>query len=249
MSLKDKIIETIANWTAPVVEKFEDIKDADGNLIRCDKMEVGGKCQMISTDGSLIELPDADYTLEDGSVISVEGGIIKNVTPAPVGEETPAEQVQPIANAEAAVDSVDKPEVEVEVEPEAPKVDETEDLKCKLATCEKDIEDIKAAVEQMAAVIGEMTNTQKEFSEIKKRFAKEKEELSATIANLQKVPAGEPIGQKPFGTELSAVKPVATEQTTKNVQNIHTAESFYNDKVDYVEMYKNMKEVTKSLKK
>lgn len=65
-------------------EKFEDAKLVDGTIVRIEPaVEAGALVQVIGADGELLPAPDAQHQLEDGSLITTEGGIILEIVPAP----------------------------------------------------------------------------------------------------------------------------------------------------------------------
>lgn len=72
---------------APVAE-FVDVKTKDGVVIRISGKtpEVGGKCVIIDEKGET-PAPDAEYTLEDGTVIKTAGGMIAEVSGGEKTEE------------------------------------------------------------------------------------------------------------------------------------------------------------------
>lgn len=66
---------------APKKEKeFVDVKAADGTILRIEPaVEVGATVQVIAEDAELTDAADGEIELEDGSVITVESGVIANV--------------------------------------------------------------------------------------------------------------------------------------------------------------------------
>jgi hypothetical protein len=69
------------------VQKFVDAKLVDGTIVRIEpEVAVGATVQVIGADGELLPAPDAQHQLEDGSVVSTEGGLILEVIAAPVKE-------------------------------------------------------------------------------------------------------------------------------------------------------------------
>jgi hypothetical protein len=67
--------------------KFEDAKLIDGTLVRIEpEVAVGALVQVIGADGELLPAPDAAHQLEDGSVVTTEGGLIVEIVPAPEGD-------------------------------------------------------------------------------------------------------------------------------------------------------------------
>lgn len=81
-------------------EKFVDAKLVDGTIIRIEpEVAVGGTVQVIGADGELLPAPDAQHQLEDGSVVTTEGGLILEVIAAPAA---PAEKPEDMEAAPAA---------------------------------------------------------------------------------------------------------------------------------------------------
>jgi hypothetical protein len=62
--------------------KFQDAKTSDGVILRTDgdDFAVDGALIIVNADGTTTPAPDADYTIEDGRVITCAGGKITNVT-------------------------------------------------------------------------------------------------------------------------------------------------------------------------
>lgn len=86
------IKKVLAEDEKPVA--LEDAKLVDGTLVRIEPaLEVGATVQVISEDGSMIEAPDGEHELESGDVIKVEGGIIIELIPIVIEEETIVEEV------------------------------------------------------------------------------------------------------------------------------------------------------------
>ena len=86
------------------VQKFVDAKLVDGTIVRIEpEVAVGATVQVIGADGELLPAPDAQHQLEDGSVVSTEGGLILEVIAAPAA---PAEKPEDM---EAAPDAPQTP--------------------------------------------------------------------------------------------------------------------------------------------
>ena len=66
--------------------KFVDIKTADGMILRISDMAVGATVVEINEEGE-VPVQNGSYTLEDGTMISVEGGLVTEITPKEVTEE------------------------------------------------------------------------------------------------------------------------------------------------------------------
>lgn len=69
-------------------ETFVDVKAADGTILRIEPaVEVGATAKVVDEAGEMTDAADGDIELEDGTVISVEGGIVANVATAEIEEE------------------------------------------------------------------------------------------------------------------------------------------------------------------
>lgn len=102
MDLKEKVklklaeIKKVVFEDEAVEKDFVDAKTATGDILKITPaIEVGASAEVITEDGEAVPAPDGQYELEDGSVISVEGGIVSNVEAleAPAEEEMAAEPV------------------------------------------------------------------------------------------------------------------------------------------------------------
>lgn len=72
----------------PQGENFVDVKAADGTILRIEPaVEVGATAKVVDEAGEMTDAADGDIELEDGAVISVEGGIVANVATAEIEEE------------------------------------------------------------------------------------------------------------------------------------------------------------------
>jgi len=111
MELSEKIKQKLSEIKKVVFEEettdFADVKTATGDILKVTpSVEVGAVVEVVSEDGSLTPAPDGPHELEDGSVITVEGGIISNVealeapAEAPSEEEMAAEPVEPASTPE-----------------------------------------------------------------------------------------------------------------------------------------------------
>ncbi len=90
-------IKQLFEIPAPVATvEFVDVKTSDGAVLRVDGKApvVGGKCMIVDATGAN-PAPDAEYALEDGSTITVVGGVISEV------ESSAAESTEPTDAAKA----------------------------------------------------------------------------------------------------------------------------------------------------
>lgn len=89
VAIKDLVAKFNAVPTDPVVAPVIaaptnlaaiETKLKDGTTLSVDKMEVGGKAQLI-TEAGVVDAPDAEYEAEDGTKIYVAGGLITKIEP------------------------------------------------------------------------------------------------------------------------------------------------------------------------
>lgn len=71
-------VATVIPVVAPTNLSAIETKLKDGTTLSVDKMEVGGKAQLISEAG-VVDAPDADYEAEDGTVITVSSGLVSAI--------------------------------------------------------------------------------------------------------------------------------------------------------------------------
>ena len=65
--------------------QMAEVKTADGKILQVDKMEVGGN--VVMNDGPA---PDGEYELENGTVVSVAGGLINEISAKAEETQEPA---------------------------------------------------------------------------------------------------------------------------------------------------------------
>ena len=95
---KKKILEAVKliKQAFQSEQKFVDAKLNDGvTIVRYDaeKLDIGVPVMAVTEQGA-IAIPDGDYTLEDGTMFTISGGIVSAVKPA---EEAPEEGGEPAA--------------------------------------------------------------------------------------------------------------------------------------------------------
>jgi hypothetical protein len=107
----EKLSGLVSKFNAePTTEQtFIDAKLVDGTIIRYKSLEVGLPLMVIDEAGNELPAPDGEHELEDGTMITVESGIITEV--ATKSEEAPEEEM-PIEQPMAAVESVSKEDFE-----------------------------------------------------------------------------------------------------------------------------------------
>ena len=98
---------------APTAEvKLEDVMLKDGNVLQVEKMEVGAMANMVTPDG-VMPAADGEYVAEDGTVITVMGGLIAEIATA--AEEAPEVEEAPIvAGINSQLEAVTKRLSEIE---------------------------------------------------------------------------------------------------------------------------------------
>jgi len=107
----EKLSGLVSKFNAePTTEQtFIDAKLVDGTIVRYESLEVGLPLMVIDEAGNELPAPDGEHELEDGTMLTVEGGIITEV--ATKTEEAP-EMEMPIEQPMAAVESVSKEDFE-----------------------------------------------------------------------------------------------------------------------------------------
>ena len=138
----------------------------------------GVEVYIINDEGENIPLPPGDYTLEDGTVLSVgEGGVVTAVTP-PAAEEAPAEEA-PAAPAELKAQEDEKKKDE-EMEDEEEKMEGTavtrEEVAIMIAEAiaalqTEEPEAVAEAVAEEADVVAELKSLKAELSKMNKQAA------------------------------------------------------------------------------
>lgn len=132
---------------AKTILKLADVVTDKATLIIEGEIEVG-KPVFVEVEGEPIEAEDGEYTLEDGRVIVIEGGVI-----AEIKEVEPAEEGQPVEGEET---------LEEETPVEEPQEDE-KDLRIK--ELEKELEEKTAKIAELEAEIATLKGTVAEQEE------------------------------------------------------------------------------------
>lgn len=79
---------------APTAEvKLEDVMLKDGTVLQVEKMEVGAMANIVTPEG-VMPAADGEYVAENGTVITVMGGLIAEIATA--AEEAPEAEVAPV---------------------------------------------------------------------------------------------------------------------------------------------------------
>ena len=86
--------------------QFKDVKLADGTIIRYDgdTPQVGAPVKVIATDGTMADVPDGEYPIDElSSILVVAGGLITEVKPMEAKAEGEGAAVQEQSSNDAAV--------------------------------------------------------------------------------------------------------------------------------------------------
>lgn len=163
---KVKLKETYQKFfggETPVAAKFAEMKTKDGNIIMVDgdSAAVGVAVMIADETGQTMPAPDGDITLEDGTIISVKDGMITEVKPAAMEEET---EETKLSKLEAQIAKLE--------------------ISKKIATLKDEIDALKAE----KAALSEQTKKATEALEKQEAFTKE---LFAIVEKLADMPSAE----------------------------------------------------------
>ena len=134
-----------ATETETTTETFVDAKLMDGTIVRYEKLEVGMPLMVIDEAGNELPAPTGEHQLEDGTMVTVEDGIITEI--ATKEEEMPEEEM-PLEQPMAAVETITKEEFETLKA-------EVETLKTKFEEFTKTNDTITAENTAMRAIVKE----------------------------------------------------------------------------------------------
>ena len=176
----EKLSGLVSKFNADTTtEKFVDAKLMDGTIIRYESLEVGMPLMVIDEAGNELPAPDGEHELEDGTKVTVEGGIITEI--ASKQEEMPEEEM-PNEQPMAAVETVSKEDFET-------LKSEVADLKSKFEEFSKTNETLSAdnvamkdivketfsIVEKLAAIPTENPVSVRSNNPLKKSITREQE--------------------------------------------------------------------------
>ena len=143
-------------------QKFVDAKLVDGTIVRIEpEVAVGATVQVIGADGELLPAPDAQHQLEDGSVVSTEGGMILEVIAAPV-KEIEVEEVMDAAPAAPAPPQLNMEDIQKAVMGKVASQISERINNMKFAS-EADVADLKKAVNELADLFEKFVATPTEL--------------------------------------------------------------------------------------
>ncbi len=163
--------------TEPTSEQtFIDAKLVDGTIIRYEKLEVGQPLFVIDEAGNELKAPTDTHTLEDGTKVRVEEGIIIEIETKE--EEAPEEEEMPIEQPMATVESVSK----------------------------EDFEALKLEVENLRTVFDQFTTSNELLAKNNIELKSIVKETFSIVEKLAKVPTDNPVSVRsnnPFKKSIS----------------------------------------------
>lgn len=170
--------------------KFADVKTKDGAILRIEgELKEGAKASVIAEDGTVSDAPAKEYSLEDGTVITVvEKGVIEKIVEAvKEAEEEKIEEVKAAEEDEPAKEKAETPEEE------QAEVDDVETLKSKVAELESAITMIAEQVKTLmdsGSVPAELAEIKKENKNLKKQVKELASEPATPPASFKKIELG-----------------------------------------------------------
>lgn len=162
---------SLVEATTEVAEAFGELKDINGAFtikFPGDSLQVGDKVEVITAEGQVMDAPDGEHELEDGTKIRTENSMVTEIMSASGEME--------MAEVETEVEGVKKEDVAVE---DAAMADMMEDK----AEVELPVEAVVEAI--VEAVKGEVEAMKKELAEMKEKMA----EFAAEPAAEKSMPA------------------------------------------------------------
>jgi hypothetical protein len=167
----DKILKAfeplVAAYQSKVKEETQEMasqvyKDSE---LKISEKAVGGKAEVVNTDGTLSVCPDGEYELEDGSKFKVKDGLISEWN----GENS--------ANKKEEVKAGDQPAGDN-------KPDQVAELKTALESLKAETDSIKQAVEEIKAMCANYAKADDAAN-----FTKQLDEINATLKIIANTPA------------------------------------------------------------
>lgn len=166
----NEIVKKIKTFLAEDIEvqpEMIDFKTKDGIIISVPSLEPGSEIYIVDETGKN-PAPDAEYILEDGTIISVVEGKIATIEPA----EEPIESEEPII--EVPVDAAEEIITDTATTTEAPsEPSELEELKLK-------IENLEAKYNEISIILSELATNLSE-KELKEEIKTEMSKVNSTI--------------------------------------------------------------------
>lgn len=121
--------------------KMTDVKTKDGMILSFDGELAPGIEIYIVDESGRNPASDGEYILEDGQILDVEGGMIKEIKVAEEPIEAPTEVI-PVE------------EMAIEAPTEEKPIEEEEDLKAKVKKLEEDFKNLSAILSELATEMG-----------------------------------------------------------------------------------------------
>lgn len=131
---------------AKMLLKFSDLTTEEGVTITVDgDLEVGKEAFTTDENGELAPTPDGEYHY-DNKIITIEGGIVKDIKEADVAQEEPVVEEPAVEEPMAEEPVVEEPVVE---EPATDEKDEKiAELEARIAELEAENTELKAKIEE-----------------------------------------------------------------------------------------------------
>lgn len=147
-------IEVVLSKVEGKIEMMAEGKLSDGTMVASpsDEFEVGGELFVISAEGEPTPAPDGEHTLEDGTKVVTEGGIIKEIISVEAGadkEEEEAELDSVLAQLSERVAALEAANAAQSAELASVK-GENETLKTDLASAKSDLANAKSEIVKLS---------------------------------------------------------------------------------------------------
>jgi hypothetical protein len=174
----EKLSGLVSKFNAePTTEQtFIDAKLMDGTIVRYEKLEVGQPLFVIDEAGNELKAPTDTHTLEDGTKVRVEEGIIVEIETKE--EEAPEAKEMPIEQPMSTVESVSK----------------------------EDFEALKLEVENLKTVFDQFTTSNELLAKNNIELKAIVKETFSIVEKLAKVPTDNPVSVRsnnPFKKSIS----------------------------------------------
>ena len=210
MSISKRVQDVFNRFNVNLTVNRTDLTEAaleNGTVIYtdADAFAEGVEVYIINDEGERIPLPPGDYTLADGSVLSIgEGGVVLALTPA--AEEAPAE-----APAEVPAETPEELEEDKKEEEDKEEMENTaitrEEVAVMIAEAIAALSDPKA--EEVAEEVAEAEGVEAELSALKAELSEMKKQAADKgLAHAAPTPKAEPIN-------------LSTLSITERVQALH----------------------------
>ena len=206
------LVEADSMEETTVEEAFGELKDENGAFtlrFPGDSIQVGDKVSVVTAEGQVMDAPDGEHRLEDGTEIVTKDSVVTEIKSAG-GEKALAEEEE---------------EMETEKEEMASEKDEMESEEKEMAeeTKEEMEEKVEEVMEEVEVKIEDIVEAI--VSEVKDEMAKVKEEMAALkdkVSKMEAMPAAEP-------TKTSTGKKV--EANKRGFKAFNVEESLNADKI------------------